>query len=113
MADHVMDFVAPINAPATNDGFKLWVVAQATSAAVDNNDTLTFKDMDRDDIRIVSLSGDTGQVVNCDAKANSGADTQFTVDHPQVDASAFFSFGTLATGQVATSVQGIVLARRR
>ena len=111
MADHPMLFTEEIPTRGTNAGWKLFIVEQATAAALAENDTLTFPNIAIADIRILSMRGDTGQVVNFDTKAASGANARFTVDH-QDAASSKFVFGTLATGAIATSCQGMVLARR-
>ena len=111
MADHPMKFVEEIPMRGSNSGWKLWVVEQTTAAALADNDTLTFPDMGIADIRIVSMYGSTGQVVNFDALAASGVNARFTVDHPDA-ATNKHTFGTLATGAIATSCAGIVLAKR-
>ena len=110
MADHPMNFVSEVpSAPATNEGLKLWVVEQATDAAVNDNDTLTFPQTR--EVRIISIVSATGQVVNFDTKVVGANDIKFTVDHSEAAASKKV-FGTLATGTAETSVKGLVLARR-
>lgn len=111
MADHPMNFTQILNVPATNDGFKLWLVEQAADASVLDNDTLTFTGTSKDDMRILSISSATGQVVNFDAVADVSGSARFTVDHPEAAASKH-TFGTLASGTAETSVKGLVLARR-
>ena len=111
MTDHPMKFVEEIPTRGTNSGWKLWVVEQATPAALADNDTLTFPDIAIADIRIICMYGATGQVVNFDTLAASGVNARFTVDHPDA-ATNKHVFGTLATGAVATSCSGLVLAKR-
>ncbi len=113
MTDRPMKFLEEIPMRGTDRGWKLFVVEQVTNAAVADNDTLTFPNVKITDIRIVSMVGSTGQVMNFDTlAAESTVNARFTVDHPDT-ASSKHNFGTLADGGITTSCSGLVLVRNR
>ena len=112
-----MKYTGEIPMAATNAGYKLYVVEQSTAGAVAENDTISFPNTTITDCFVITMRSATGQIMNFDTAADVAATgsapkyARFTVDH-QDAATNKHVFGTLATGALATSVRGLVLARK-
>ena len=98
MADHEMSATPIPGALGTNDGYQLCKIAQVSEAAVGNDDTLTWKNVE--DVLPVSVTSEVGSIIDFDASAASSDDWVLTVNTT-----------VITTGTAATWVKGLALVQ--
>ena len=98
MADHEMSAKPLPGALGTNDGYQLCQIAQVTAAAVADDDTLTWKNVE--DVIPVSVTSEIGSILDFDASAASSDDWVLTVNA-----------AVITTGTAATWIKGLALVK--
>jgi len=98
MADHEMSATPIPGALGTNDGYQLCQIAQVTAAAVADDDTLTWKNVE--DVIPVSVTSEIGSILDFDASAASSDDWVLTVNAT-----------VITTGTAATWIKGLALVK--
>jgi hypothetical protein len=98
MADHEMSATPIPGALGTNDGYQLCQIAQVSAAAVADDDTLTWKNVE--DVIPVSVTSEIGSILDFDASAASSDDWVLTVNAT-----------VITTGTAATWIKGLALVK--
>jgi len=98
MADHEMSATPIPGALGTNDGYQLCQIAQVSAAAVADDDTLTWKNVE--DVIPVSVTSEIGSILDFDASAASSDDWVLTVNA-----------AVITTGTAATWIKGLALVK--